>query len=155
MLRRSSIFLTTLNPTCTRYDKNIVLKSTDEKYPTTLSSQPHHYTTHTVAPANVATRASTNVLAELLPDAAPATSPFHPLLVLFPFPVELGLFPFSLPAPVALDPFPFPLLLADPDGVCASIGNVSAIVGCIGQSSQTNILVVNPGGVVFVTYSPE
>jgi hypothetical protein len=100
-----------------------------------------HYTTQTAAPTNVATRASTSVLAGLfLPDAAPATSPFHPLLVLFPLPVEIGLF--TLFPAVG---FPLPL----------SIGNVSVIVGCIGQSSQTNILVVNPGGVVALIYSPE
>jgi hypothetical protein len=99
----------------------------------------------------VATRASTNVLAGLfLPDAAPATSPFHPLLVLFPLPVEIGLFTIfpavGFPLLIALDLKP-PLPL--------SIGKVSVIVGCIGQSSQTNILVVNPGGVVALIYSPE
>ena len=121
-----------------------------------LPTPNHHYTTHTVAPTNVATRASTNILAGLLlPDAAPATSPFHPLLVLFALPVELDLCPFSLPAPVVLDPFPFPSLFAAPDGVCVSIGNISVIVGCNGHSSQINILVVNPGGIVALIYSPE
>jgi hypothetical protein len=127
-----------------------MLKSTIEKYlrNSLLLSLNHYYTTQTAAPIKVATRKTTNVLAgPLLSDAVPATIPFHLLLVLFALPIELGLFPLSLPAP--------PSLFASPADICVSIGNVSVMVGCNGHSSQINILVVNPGGVMALIYSPE